>query len=117
MKCPYCLREAKYGENKEVYGRNYGQSYMCYYCKACDAYVGTHNNTTTPLGTMANKELREMRIKTHKIIDFPWKQKMKTRREVYKMLKKSFGYPVHIGKSDLEQCKEIIKVSKELFYK
>ena len=50
MICPYCNKEAKWCENKVIYGKNYGKSYMCYYCKDCDAYVGCHNNTKFPNG-------------------------------------------------------------------
>lgn len=55
MICPYCKRPAKWVENKEIYGKNYGKSYMMWLCKPCDAYVGCHNNTKEPLGTLANK--------------------------------------------------------------
>lgn len=63
MICPYCKKEALWCENKEIYGKNYGKSYMCWLCKECDAYVGCHNNTKKPLGTMANKTTRALRIK------------------------------------------------------
>ena len=57
MICPYCQKEAPWISNEEVYGKRYGKSYMCYYCKDCDAYVGCHDNTKRALGTMANQEL------------------------------------------------------------
>lgn len=108
MECPYCGKEAPWVENKEKYGRNFGKSYMCYYCKACDAYVGCHNNTRQALGTMANKELREWRMKTHAVIDPLWKEKGWSRKGVYTYLRKVFGRNIHIGESDIETCKEII---------
>ena len=61
MKCNHCNKEAEWIENKIVYGRNYGKSYMIWFCHNCDAYVGCHNNTERSLGIMANKELRELR--------------------------------------------------------
>jgi len=111
MICPYCGKKAKWCENKEVYGRNYGKSFMCYYCKDCDAYVGCHNNTERPLGTMANKELREWRIKAHKAIDGLWKSGIYKRKEVYQDLNKAIGNgtTVHIGASNIEICKRIIE--------
>ena len=108
MICPYCSKPAKYGPNEEYYGSRYGRSYMCYYCKECDAYVGTHNNTKKPLGTMANKELRQWRIKTHGVFDLLWKNGKFKRQEAYEMLDKHFGKEVHIGEADIEMCKKII---------
>lgn len=111
MICPYCKQKAKWCENKEIYGKNYGNSYMCYYCKPCDAYVGCHNNTKKPLGTMANRELREWRKKTHAIIDPLWLKKPNrkdARRRLYLKLYKYFGKETHVGESDIEQCKAII---------
>lgn len=119
MLCPYCNNEAKWCENKEIYGKNYGKSYMCYYCQPCDAYVGCHLNTTRPLGTLANKELRHWRVKAHESIDGLWKSGVYKRREIYRALDKLF-YPgkgkqhVHIGESDIEMCKQIIKKFKPL---
>jgi len=109
MKCPYCKKEAKWCENKEKYGKNYGKSYMCYYCQNCDAYVGCHNNTKKPLGTMANKELREWRMKAHAVIDPLWRTGKIKRRDVYYQLEQRFGRGIHIGESDIEICKEIIE--------
>jgi len=108
MICPYCKNEAKWCENKEKYGKNFGKSYMCYYCKPCDAYVGCHENTTRPLGTMANKELRGWRMKAHDSVDPLWREGKMPRREVYKMLNEKLGKSVHIGESDIEMCKQII---------
>ena len=109
MICPYCGKEAKWVDNKEVYGKRYGQSYMCYWCKDCDAYVGCHQNGRTPLGTMANKELRVWRMKAHRKIDPIWKSGKFSRSEVYKKLADHFGKEVHIGESDIEMCKKIIE--------
>jgi len=116
MKCPYCNQEAKWCENKEVYGKNYGKSYMCYWCKPCNAYVGCHNNTRKALGTMANKELRKWRIKVHAKIDPIWRtgsdktNKNYRRKKLYRKLHDIFGFEVHVGKSDIEMCQKILQV-------
>lgn len=111
MICPYCKKEANYGPNEEWYnGKRYGKSYMCYYCKPCDAYVGTHNNTTKPLGTMANRELRQMRMKVHNKIDPLWKEKGWKRGEVYFEISSRLGYTYHTGESDIETCKKILEM-------
>jgi hypothetical protein len=108
IKCPYCGKKAKWTSNEVVYGRRCGKSWMCYYCQDCDAYVGCHNNTDKPLGTMANKELREWRVKAHEIFDRYWKDKEMDRKWAYGQLRDLFGKEIHIGSSDIETCKKII---------
>ena len=110
MNCPYCGKEAEWCENSRIYGKNYGASYMCYFCEPCNAYVGCHQNTRKPLGTMANKELREMRIKAHGNIDWLYKTGRIKRHNLYKRLTEHFGRPIHIGESDLETAKAIAQM-------
>ena len=106
-KCPYCSSKVRWCENKEIYGRNYGKSYMIWLCDNCKAYIGCHHNTKSPLGTLANKELREERKKTHAMFDIIWKEGTMTRKDAYKILNKHFGEVVHIGWTDIEWCKKI----------
>lgn len=115
INCPYCHHHAEWVENKEVYGRNYGTSYMIWLCRPCDAYVGCHQNTRVPLGTMADARLRMIRRQAHTIIDKPWKDKVMARSKVYKMLSDAIGREVHVGESDFVQCEEIIQVAKFIF--
>lgn len=108
--CPYCGNSADWVENKAVYGRNFGRSYMIWLCKPCNAYVGCHNNTRKPLGTIANAQLRKERQATHKVIDPIWlckKDRRKARTELYKMISDHFGYEVHVGSSDERECRQI----------
>ena len=112
MICPYCGKEAIWCENKEVYGINYGKSYMCYFCKPCNAYVGCHTNSKTPLGTMANSELREWRKKAHQVFDPLWEQRHMRRRYLYQKMSEYFGKQIHIGEANIEECKRIIEWCK-----
>lgn len=112
--CPYCELQATWIENSAVYGINLGKSYMCYLCLKCKAYVGCHNNSKWPLGTMANKELRKKRIEAHNILDWFWKSGRYKRRQVYKQLKLVFGKEIHIGSSDINLCNQIINILKIL---
>lgn len=111
--CPYCKKDAKWCENKEIYGKNYGRSYMCWHCADCNAYVGCHNNTTDPLGTMADKETRKWRQKAHQVLDPIWRNHRMKRGDVYAILQNHFGFPVHVAQSDIEMCKKIIKICKK----
>lgn len=109
LTCPYCKNAARWCSNEERYGRRYGQSYMCYWCKDCDAYVGCHQNSKKPLGSMANAELRKLRILAHAVIDPLWRSGKMDRRQMYRMLSEKLGRTVHIGWSDEKDCKEIIE--------
>lgn len=86
---------------------------MCYWCEPCDAYVGCHNNTRNPLGTMANKELREWRRKAHAVFDPLWREGHMSRKKAYQRLKDKMGHTTHIGESDVQMCKQIIKVMRD----
>lgn len=111
MICPYCGKLAPWVENKVKYGRNIGTSFMCYYCKPCDAYVGCHMNTRKPLGTMANAHLRRLRMACHEHLDPLWKNKKMFRTTMYKKLSHIFGKEVHIGEADIEMCKKILALT------
>jgi len=115
MKCPKCNKEAPWVSNDVVYGRRYGKSYMCYWCKDCDTYVGCHNNTKKPLGTMADKETREARKNVHAFIDPLWRSRKYSRKKIYQQLNDAFGEVIHIGESSVEKCDEILKTAKLLF--
>ena len=105
--CPKCNKEAPWVENKERYGRNFGKSYMCYFCRPCRTYVGCHNNTRKPLGTMADDYTLKLRRNAHHNFDKNWKSGKMTRKEAYAKLKEKFGIE-HIGEESEESLKKII---------
>ena len=117
MKCNYCGQKAEWVENKEIYGRNYGSSYMIWLCRDCNAYIGCHKNSQVPKGkVLAKKDLREARMKAHAIIDPLWQSGKYKRRTVYLRLKEAFGEEVHVGATTTpEECEEIIKTAKLIF--
>ena len=106
--CPYCWKEPVWVENKVVYGKNYGKSYMMYYCKKCDAYVGCHNNTKEPLGTLADAELRDLRKQVHNLIDPLWQSGEVRRRDIYQQLSDYMGFSFHTGEATKEDCLKVI---------
>ncbi len=119
MKCPYCKTEATFGGNEGFYGRRFvsgAGSYMAYYCKPCNAYVGTHHNDPKrPLGTMANGDLRKLRMAVHAAIDPLWKSGEYERKEIYHRLSDAFGEEIHVGESDEKRCQEILESVPLLF--
>lgn len=116
MNCQYCDNPAEWVENKEIYGKNYGKSYMAWLCRLCEAHVGCHNNTKRPKGQLANKELREARIQVHNFIDPLWKERGMNRKKMYKQLSDAMGYEVHVGETKtVDECMELLKTAKLLF--
>lgn len=113
MTCRYCNKPAKFIPNEEIYnGTRYGKSYMMWYCKGCDAYVGTHeNDPKRPLGELANKELREAKKKAHRIVDRYWRSGKLKRGHVYSRLTKYFGEETHIGWADVKRANEISEIA------
>lgn len=114
--CPYCRKPAQYTSNEEVYGKPYGKWPMIWLCKCQPgfAYVGCVRDTDKPLGTMASKPLREMRIQAHAAIDPIWKEGRMKRGEVYEWLSGRMGRVVHVGESDTAACRQIILLAEEL---
>ena len=109
--CPYCNKAPPWIENKEIFGKNIGVSYMCYYCRPCDPYVGCYANTRKPNGTMANRELRNLRKKAHHYVNRLW-QSLDQRKRVYMDMAVHFGNNVHIGASSEDVCKRVIGYAK-----
>ncbi len=115
--CRYCGSPVVYTSNAEIYGKEYGTG-KCYLCRNCRAFVGVHPGTDTPLGTLANEELREWRKEAHFWFDRIWKKptRITTRYNAYGYLARKMGLSreeTHIGMFEIEQCKKVIEFSKE----
>lgn len=118
--CPYCQQQTEYVSSSVVYrGRDYG---MIYLCRKCDAWVGCHKGTTSPLGRVADAELREAKKAAHAAFDPIWRAKMtnqyskfRARNEAYAWLAQALGIPredCHIGMMDVELCLRTIAACK-----
>lgn len=105
MNCPYCNGQAILKDSSIVYGRSYGMIWICENYPKCDSFVGTHKATLKPLGTLANAELRALRIKCHAEFDKLWKEKNFKRQTAYKHLAKFMKIDEpHFGEFTKEQC-------------
>ena len=106
--CPYCGKTAKCVDSSVIYhGRSYGPAWVCEDYPRCDAYCGCHPNTTRPLGTLANAELRKARNRTHDHVDAFWKAGTWGRSDTYRWLAKAMGIEIgecHIAMFDLARC-------------
>lgn len=107
--CPNCGGTVEAHKNSLIYGREYGEWPWMYVCmnKTCDTYVGMHPFTGIPLGTMANKGLRDARKKAKDMFNPIWQNGEMTRSEAYQWLAERTGIPLaecHFGWTDLERC-------------
>jgi hypothetical protein len=125
--CPYCGEYATLQSSDKIYrGTYFGMAYICKNFPVCDSYVGVHKGTTTPLGRLANSELRMWKKKAHNIFDPLWKIKFErekikkskykkswARGSAYKWLAKQLGISVeecHIGMFDIDTCKKVVQI-------
>lgn len=117
--CPYCGAHAVLQKGSFVYGEKSKEEYL-YVCSnypRCDSYVGVHSGTKIPKGTLANAELRNKRIKTHKIFDQVWKSNLMTKKEAYRWMTYVLGLTFemgHIGKFSEYRCDELINICKNV---
>ena len=114
--CRYCGNPVVFTSNAEVYGKEYGNG-KCYLCRNCGAYVGVHTGTCTPLGTMANDNLRMWRKFAHTEFDRLWKgpDRVTTRGNAYSKLAESLGLrkcDTHIALFEMEQCQQTIAFAR-----
>jgi len=84
-----------------------------YLCAPCDAYVGTHRSNQEPLGTLANKELRQLRMRCHDLFDRLWRSGQMSRHDAYDWLRDKMNLSkddAHIGKFNKELCLKLISL-------
>jgi hypothetical protein len=111
--CPYCQARAGFLlDSSPVYsGRDYGPLWIC---GPCGAYVGCHKGTTTPLGTLANAALRDLRKQAHAALDPFWKDSDGlTRSQAYERLAGALRIPVsqcHVAMFDEDRCKAALGI-------
>lgn len=84
-------------------------------CKPCDAYVGCHQGTINPKGSLANSEDRSARMKAHAAFDPIWKTGQMPRNLAYKWLTEELGIDwndCHIGMFDKQQCAHVVRACR-----
>ena len=115
--CPYCHEKATLVSGKEAYPHRpdlYNKRFWL--CRDCNAWVGVHENSKHPLGRLANKELRQAKIRAHSAFDPLWKKGYMTRRDAYKWLAEKLGIKpkrCHIGWFDVGMCDRVVGAVSE----
>lgn len=114
VKCPYCKEPARLVTGEIVYTHRPDLYHkLFWYCQPCRAWVGTHYGTEKPLGRLANKELRQLKIQAHAAFDPMWREGFLKRNKAYRWLADQLKIPYkkcHIGYFDEEMCRRVIEV-------
>lgn len=110
--CPYCSKPAVLVTGKDIYPHRPDLFEKHFYrCRPCGAQVGCHPGTTTPLGRLANAELREWKQRAHAAFDPIWQSGNKKRRDAYHWLSQALGISfadTHIGMFDVPTCQRVV---------
>ena len=124
--CPYCYSKVLIKDSSIVYGKSYGYVYICSNFPKCDSYVGCHPRSKKPLGRLANKELRNLKMEAHKYFDYLWALRKKitndrwSRSRGYKWLSQQMKKEIkdtHIGMFDIEEVKKVIEICKPYYFR
>lgn len=111
MNCPYCGSPVDFVDSEKIYGKSYGMAYVCSKYPKCRAWVGAHKNGGAPLGTLANDELRLLRMTCHRLFDPLWKSGKIKRPEAYRVMRKLMDLSkaeCHIAMFNEVRCKVFI---------
>lgn len=108
LNCHYCQEPAALVDGLAIYPHRPDLAELRFWqCVPCKAYVGCHKGTTTPLGRLANADLRKAKTATHSAFDPLWKGGGMTRGEAYKWLQGAMNLTeeqCHIGEFNIGQC-------------
>lgn len=113
IRCPYCGSLASKRPASYIYGESADKNKYLFVCDCypkCNSYVAA-TEKGQPMGTLANKELRQKRIAAHKSIDRIWKKGFMTKEQVYVWLQSKLNMTdkeMHIGKFGIYYCNRVI---------
>lgn len=106
LTCPECRAQAVFLRMR----------WPCYKCpNGHDWRIGALPNGE-PLGTLADPELRALRVRAHLSFDRLWQTGLMGRKEAYTWLSRQLGLKredAHIGRLNAGQCRELLKRIKE----
>jgi hypothetical protein len=117
--CNYCDQAAELHNGLAVYpDRKDLSDRQFWVCWSCNAWVGCHRDTDSPIGSLADEELRSARIAAHAAFDPIWKEERLPRPEAYAWLAQELGIPrqhCHIGLLELDDCRRVSQIVWERF--
>ncbi|WP_075588182.1 zinc-finger-containing protein [Rhodoferax antarcticus] len=109
LKCPYCFSDIEYFPAERVYKRaGYGFLFVCKGYPACDSYVSASDDAK-PMGTLANRYLREQRKRVVHLISEISDRNKTPRQEVMRLIGKVRGVKLfRVGDLREPQTEEIL---------
>lgn len=118
IKCPYCSEDAILVTGADIYPHRPDLACKSIWkCPAkCGAHAGCHPSTNTPLGRLANSELRGWKQKAHCAFDPLWKKMHGVpvaRKIMYAKLAEKMNITsreCHIGMFDIDMCKKVVEL-------
>ena len=119
LKCPYCGAPAICRPASSVYGANTinrgSYLYVCSRWPACDSYVSAHKKDRKPMGTMANRSLRQKRILAHQALKRLQKERHMDKWAAYIWLQAKLDLDesqAHIGMFSEQMCEKVISLCR-----
>lgn len=112
--CAYCSKPTELVGGDVIYPHRPDLAEKKFYrCVPCEAYVGCHPGTETPLGRVANVVLRTLKMRAHEAFDPLWRGGAMKRKEAYAWLREAMGLKeseCHIGMFNEAQCQEVVRL-------
>jgi len=87
--------------------------YVCARFPVCNAYVAAHRDSRLPMGTLANKALRQKRREAHLALNRLWEYGYMSKKEAYRWLQLQLGLPeaeAHIARFSEYRCEQVIRL-------
>lgn len=114
VRCPYCGSIAHIRPAAEIYhdAQRTDELYVCSKYPTCKSYVSIYPGSKTPMGPLANGDLRNLRIRAHRKFDRIWQTGIMSRQDAYRWMADFFCLPLreaHIGMFSEYRCEELIK--------
>lgn len=123
MTCPYCGAPAVCRPASTVYKDNLHSKgsylYLCSRWPACDSYVSAHKRDRSPMGTLANGNLRHKRILTHRALSQVQKELHMDKWATYLWLEGKIGLEpgqTHIGMFSEQMCDKVIALCHQALH-
>lgn len=120
VSCPNCkgkghLRPRVLVDKKSTNGE---LIYLCdNHTNGCVSYVGVHRGDNMPLGQMAGREVRNMRVQAHKLIDKFCTGPSDTRKNLYRLLGEKLGINnFHIARLNEKGCHDLFRLLDSGWY-
>lgn len=119
MCCPYCGSRVVLRSAEGIYRHN-DKGEMLWVCSqypACDAYVRVHPGTATPMGSLANRQLRALRRTAHEQFNKIYQLELMCKNDAYSWLAGVLNVPksqAHIGFLGEYYCQVVIDESCKL---